>query len=243
FNDVKYALAHVVPRSHPREDMTVCVFTDASDLFWGAVATQVPPADLDLPLDDQRHQPLAFISGSFSGASARWPIVEKEAYGVVESCKRLDYLVVRRGGYRLFTDHRNLVYIFNPSGSNANMAKYQDDKLQRWSLGMSTFPYTIECVSGDANVWGDLLSRWGSAPTDQPVANVRKLIHVVLPLQQVDFEWPTAATISGIQRSTMEGGGTPPNGVGWDDDSHFYWTQPDESGSQTVLSTYSSGFV
>ncbi|RLN99800.1 hypothetical protein DYB28_009378, partial [Aphanomyces astaci] len=50
FNDVKYALAHVVPRSHPREDMTVCVFTDASDLFWGAVATQVPPADLDLPL-------------------------------------------------------------------------------------------------------------------------------------------------------------------------------------------------
>ncbi|ETV71271.1 hypothetical protein H257_13409 [Aphanomyces astaci] len=164
FNDVKHALAHVVPLWHTREDMTVCVFTDASDLFWGAVATEVPPANLDLPLEDQRHQPLAFISGSFSGASARWPIVEKEAYAVVESCKRLDYLVVRPGGFRLFTDHRNLVYIFNPSGSNANMAKYQADKLQRWSLVMSTFPYTIECVSGDANVWGDLLSRWCSAP-------------------------------------------------------------------------------
>ncbi|ETV82186.1 hypothetical protein H257_04897 [Aphanomyces astaci] len=222
FNDVKHALAHVVPLSHPREDMTVCVFTDASDLFWGAVATQVPPADLDLPLEDQRHQRLAFINGSFFGASARWPIVEKEAYAMVESCRRLDYLVVRPGGFRLFTDHRNLVYIFNPSGSNTNMTKYQADKLQRWSLAMSTFPYTIECDSGDANVWGDLLCRWGSAPADQPVVNVRKLIHVVSPLQQVDFEWPTAATIRGIQRSTMEGGGTLPNGMDWDDDSHFY---------------------
>ncbi|KAF0776094.1 hypothetical protein AaE_000206, partial [Aphanomyces astaci] len=196
------------------------------------------------PLEDQRHQPLAFISGSFSGASARWPIVEKGAYAVVESCKRLDYLVVRAGGFRLFTGHRNLVCIFNPSGSNATMAKYQADKLQRLSLVMSTVPYTIKCVSGDANVWGDLLSRWDSAPMDQPVANVRKWIHVVSPLQQVDFEWLTAATISDIQRSTMEGGGTPPQTV-WIGTTTpiFTWTQMDESGSQTVLLTYSSGFV
>ncbi|ETV63745.1 hypothetical protein H257_19325 [Aphanomyces astaci] len=30
------------------------------------------------------------------------------------------------------------------------------------------------------------------------------LIHVVSPLQQMDFKWPTAATISDIQRPTME---------------------------------------
>jgi len=222
FDDMKHALAHVVPLSHPRDDLLVCVFTDASDLFWGAVATQVQPGDLNLPFDEQRHQPLAFISGSFTGASLRWPIVEKEAYAVVESCKRLDYLVVRPGGFRLFTDHRNLVYIFNPSGSNSNMAKYQADKLQRWSLVMSTFPYTIECVSGDVNVWGDLLSRWGSAPPDRPVAHVRKLIHVVSPLQHKDFTWPTAATITEVQRSMIEGGEDTPTGVAFDNDTHFY---------------------
>ncbi len=160
---MKRALINLVPLSHPRDDMAVCLFTDASDQFWGAVATQVPPDDLNLPLDEQRHEPLAFLSGTFSGASARWPIVEKEAFAIVESCKRLDYLLVRPNGFRLFTDQRNLVYIFNPSGSNSNMAKYQADKLQRWALVMSTFPYTIECVSGDANVWGDLLSRWASS--------------------------------------------------------------------------------
>ncbi|KAH9088946.1 hypothetical protein LEN26_019336 [Aphanomyces euteiches] len=143
--------------------MEVCVFTDASDKFWGAVATQIPSEDLSLPLEDQRHEPLAFLSGTFTGASQRWPIVEKEAYAVVESCKRLDYLVVRPGGFRLFTDHRNLVYMFNPRGSNSGVAKYQADKLQRWALVMSTFPYTIECLPGDTNVWGDLLSRWAVA--------------------------------------------------------------------------------
>ncbi|KAH9093688.1 hypothetical protein Ae201684P_016312 [Aphanomyces euteiches] len=33
FEDVKSALANVVPLSHPRSDMEVCVFTDASDKF------------------------------------------------------------------------------------------------------------------------------------------------------------------------------------------------------------------
>ncbi|KAF0718357.1 Aste57867_1738 [Aphanomyces stellatus] len=33
FDDVKHALMHVVPLSHPRDDMEVCVFTDASDRF------------------------------------------------------------------------------------------------------------------------------------------------------------------------------------------------------------------
>ncbi|KAH9119621.1 hypothetical protein AeMF1_007787, partial [Aphanomyces euteiches] len=79
FEDVKSALANVVPLSHPRNDMEVCVFTDASDKFWGAVATQILSEDLSLPLEDQRHEPLAFLSGTFTGVSQRWPIVEKEA--------------------------------------------------------------------------------------------------------------------------------------------------------------------
>ncbi|ETV63994.1 hypothetical protein H257_19069 [Aphanomyces astaci] len=125
------------------------------------------------------------------------------------SCKKTALVRVALPAVGWSSDH--LKCFNNPSGSNVNMAKYQADKLQRWSLEMPTFP------------------RWGLAPADQPVVNVRELIHVVSPLQQVDFEWPTAATISGIQRSTMEGGGTPPNGVDWDDngvdwddDSHFY---------------------
>jgi hypothetical protein len=42
FEGVKRALINLVPLSHPRDDMAVCLFTDPSDQFWGAVATQVP---------------------------------------------------------------------------------------------------------------------------------------------------------------------------------------------------------
>jgi hypothetical protein len=57
FENVKRALAEVAPLSHPRSDMAVCLCTDASDQFWGAA---VPNEDLDLPLEEQRHEPLAF---------------------------------------------------------------------------------------------------------------------------------------------------------------------------------------
>jgi hypothetical protein len=52
------------------------------------VVTEVPPEDMDNPLADQRHGPLAFISGAFKGASSRWPIIEKEAFAIVETTDR-----------------------------------------------------------------------------------------------------------------------------------------------------------
>ncbi|KAH9140433.1 hypothetical protein AeRB84_015334, partial [Aphanomyces euteiches] len=124
--------------------------------------------------------------GAFRGASERWPIVEKEAFAVVELCKRLEYLLIRPGGFRLFTDHRNLVYMFNPLGASPNMAKYQAHKLQRWSLTMTTFPYAIECVAGEENLWADLLSRWGSPSRVARAAKMYKLA-LVSPLQSRDM--------------------------------------------------------
>ncbi|KAH9089265.1 hypothetical protein Ae201684P_001468 [Aphanomyces euteiches] len=100
----------------------------------GAPSQHKSPTTTSLPLEDQRHQPLAFLSGAFTGTSERWPIVEKEAFAVVESCKRLDYILIRPAGFRLFTDHKNLKYIFNPAGQSPNMARYQAHKLERWAL-------------------------------------------------------------------------------------------------------------
>ncbi|KAH9099082.1 hypothetical protein LEN26_016366 [Aphanomyces euteiches] len=209
----------MVPLAHPNADIDVCLYTDASDGFWGTICTQVPPGDLDLPIEEQRHEPLAFLSGSFTAASIRWPTVEKEAFAVVESCKRLDYLLTRPRGFRLFTDHRNLVYMFNPLGNNSTMARYQADKLQRWALVMSTFPYTIEGIPGDLNDWGDLLSRWGSTPS---VARISNLVAIVAPMQRSDFEWPSPASILAIQRSFVDGEESPPTGVEWNDTKSYY---------------------
>ncbi|ETV66651.1 hypothetical protein H257_16955 [Aphanomyces astaci] len=54
------------------------------------------------------------------------PRVDKmEAFAVLESCKRLDYLLIRPAGFRLFTDHKNLQYILNPAGHRWGAAQAQ----------------------------------------------------------------------------------------------------------------------
>ncbi|TDH65078.1 hypothetical protein CCR75_009273 [Bremia lactucae] len=68
--------------------------------------TQVPTEYLQRGFADQHHEPLMMLSGTFSGGAKRWAIVEKEAYAIVETCKRADYLVRRPDGFSLYTDHR-----------------------------------------------------------------------------------------------------------------------------------------
>ena len=224
---VKASLLRMVPMAHPKADRQVCLFTDASLDFWGAVATQVPMEDVGKPLHEQTHEPLAFLSGKFVGAATRWPIVEKEAFAIVEACKRLEYLLLRPGGFKIYTGHRNLTYIFNPHTVNANMARYQADKLQRWAMALTMFTYEIEHVSGEDNVWGDLLSRWGAAEqVVNQVARVRALAVVqrVSPLQEAEFEWSSAAEIARVQRQELEsrpGGDTLPD-CQWSDDRQVF---------------------
>ncbi|ETW05776.1 hypothetical protein H310_03460 [Aphanomyces invadans] len=160
-------------------------------LSLGAVATQVPIVDLALPAGDQRHEPLAFLSGAFRGASERWLIVEKEAFAVVESSKRLEYLLIRPGGFRLFSDHRNLVY--SPQAP-ALGADDDDVPVRRGVCGRGGKP------------WADLLSLWGSPPGEPRTvpeisrgARMSKLA-LVSPLRHEDFVWTTTNAISELQR-------------------------------------------
>ena len=204
---VKSALKAMVPMAHPKDDQDICVYTDASQDHWGAVITQVVPGELSKPLSDQQHQPLAFLSGSFKGSSSRWPIVEKEAFAIVETCKRMEYLLLRNRGFHLFTDHRNLQYIFDPTSVDSNIARYQADKLQRWSMVLASFKYEIEFVSGEDNVWGDLLSRWGAPATTPATKKICQLVVVdqVSPLQDPEFVWPSWDEIASSQAEHLVG--------------------------------------
>ena len=118
---------------------------------------------MDVELTKQDHEPLMFLSGTFSGAAKKWSIIEKEAFAIVEACKRADYLLHGERGFRLYTDHRNLKYIFDPHSIDSTVPKYTADKLQRWSLILMGHRYTIYDIPGDSNVWADLSSRWGSS--------------------------------------------------------------------------------
>jgi RNase H-like domain found in reverse transcriptase/Reverse transcriptase (RNA-dependent DNA polymerase) len=108
FQTIQLQLANAVRLAHPKSGHTLCLFTDASDTHWSGILTQVPADQMDLPTEEQDHQPLAFQSGAFKGASERWSTVEKEGYALVESLDRFDFLVAGRE-LSLFTDHANLI--------------------------------------------------------------------------------------------------------------------------------------
>ncbi|KAF4133042.1 RNase H-like domain found in reverse transcriptase, partial [Phytophthora infestans] len=143
----KAALQNALQLAHPDPEKRLTVYTDASEEHWGAAITQIPRDQTTRPSSEQEHQPLMMLSGSFSGAAKRWAIVEKEAYAIVETCRRADYLLHRHDGFALFTDHRNLRFIFDPHSVSNSVPKYTADKLHRWSLLLMSYKYEIHDIA------------------------------------------------------------------------------------------------
>ena len=70
FEKIKAAVARAVTLAHLRDDSMVCLFTDASMTFWGAMLTQVSVEDYESNASPLlwHHEPLGFLSGRFRGA-------------------------------------------------------------------------------------------------------------------------------------------------------------------------------
>jgi RNase H-like domain found in reverse transcriptase len=177
----------------------LCVYR-CKPRFWGSAITQIDVGELDLPFGEQNHSPLAFLSGSFKNAASRWPIVEKEAFAIVENVCRMKYLLMRTGEFHLFTDHRNLQYIFNPYGHNPGVQRHDVAELERWSIKLMSFDYVVEHIPGEDNVWGDLLSRWGAGVSSAPVLAIRAVLQApVAPLFDSFFRLPKRGDFSDVQ--------------------------------------------
>ena len=73
FHDIKEGVANAVKLAHVRDVATLCLFTDASDLFFDVILTQIPADAFDANGDpnDWPHEPLGFISGAFKHAQLR----------------------------------------------------------------------------------------------------------------------------------------------------------------------------
>lgn len=123
-------LPQVVPLAHPKTRAVLVLYTDASQDHWGAILTQLEPGGLALPLGEQKHRPLAFLSCRFAGIPSLWPMIKKEAFAIVKVTRRHDYLLLRPKGFRLYTGHRNLDYMFSPFTADRAMARYRANKLQ-----------------------------------------------------------------------------------------------------------------
>ncbi|KAJ0408589.1 hypothetical protein P43SY_008936 [Pythium insidiosum] len=115
FGQVKRSLADAATLAFPKPDAETCLLTDASDVGWSVIVTQVAEWNADLPVSEQQHELLICMGGSFTGAQRNWSVIEKEAYPIVTACDKLSYLLMRPKGFKMFCDHRNLIHVFAPA--------------------------------------------------------------------------------------------------------------------------------
>jgi RNase H-like domain found in reverse transcriptase len=74
FDQLKQHLADQTKLVFPKPDSNICLCTDASEIHWSGVLALVQTTDRHQQIEEQRHEPLGFVTGSFKVRSHQWPL-------------------------------------------------------------------------------------------------------------------------------------------------------------------------
>ena len=125
----------------PRLDLPFVLQTDASSTGLGAVLLQ--------EFEDSLH-PVCFASRKLLDREKRYSTIDRECLAIVWAVhKFVRFLWGVR--FVLQTDHRPLTYL--------RTSNFKNSRIMRWALSLQEFSFEVLPVSGQANVFADLLSR------------------------------------------------------------------------------------
>ena len=82
---------------------------------------------------------------------------------MVSTFRRLEYVLWI--GVHIYTDHRNLAYIFDPEACVSSVAKTTAQRSDQWKEVLQKYDYPIMHIGGDRKCWLDLLSWWVTVPS------------------------------------------------------------------------------
>ena len=131
--------------------------------------------------------------------------VEKEGFAIVSTFRHLEYLLWV--GVLIFTDHRNLAYIFEPEAFVSSVPKIAAKRLENWKMVLAQYDCMIIQISSEGNCWGDLLSRW----VNVPAVAVRAV--TVFASSAPDETMPSKEAIHEVQQQTRPGFGAMVSGT------------------------------
>lgn len=173
FDKLKDALAGSAMLASPKMEAETILVTDASDVGWSVIVTQVIDWKAQIPIHEQEHELLVCMGGTFTVAQRNWSVIEKEAYPIITACDKLSYLLMRPKGFRMYCDHRNLIHVFAPA---QEIKKHVRGKLLRCSMKLMEYRFSIEHIEGVKNVWADMISRWAGClhPNDVAMKRIRQ---------------------------------------------------------------------
>ena len=113
--------------------------------------------------------PVAFLSHTFTETQRKWSTTKQDAYRVYYTITKWNYYL-QGADITVKNDHKPLVKFIN--GKNAN------NKVNRWSLELTTYNITIEWISGPKDKAADCLSQLVE-PTTSPATTVNMLTAIL----------------------------------------------------------------
>ena len=205
FKGLQDTLLNSVKMAYRDSDKTLCLFTNASSKYWAAVVTQTEPDQLQLPHEDQVHEALAFLGGEFNETEKRWTTFEQEAFAIFSAFDKLSYLFHGETTH-VFTDHRNLLFVFAPLAMTPTLGRHAVSKVHRWALFLSRFDYILEHIDGESNVCADIMTRWSRnyRKENRQLRTVCSLIEAPIDgtVTADAIEWPDMEYIKAAQEAS-----------------------------------------
>lgn len=97
----------------------------------------------------------------------------------------------------IFTDHVNLLNMYEPQGMDDYIPRYSANKLMRWDIRLKFFNYIVEHIPGEINLWADLLSCW--ANHDHNMVRAERVHIETIMMASIssslrdEFDWPATS--------------------------------------------------
>ena len=147
FQNSKKLLLNSSALAHFDANLPISVTADSSPYGLGAVLNHII---------DGQERPICFASRTLLPAERNYPQVEKEALAIVFALKQFHTYLWGQSNFRVITDHKPLLGLFNPNKPIPPMAS---GRIQRWSLMLQSYSFELIHRSGVTLGTADALSR------------------------------------------------------------------------------------
>ena len=142
FENLKVMLTDKPILTLPDVNKSFYLQCDASDIGMGCVLLQKY---------GERLHPVGYASKKLLPREQKYASMERECLSIVWGINHFGRYLYGNN-FTLFTDHKPLTYL--------HTAKFVNNRVLRWSLMLQPYKFTVESITGKANVIADFLSRY-----------------------------------------------------------------------------------
>ena len=194
----------------------VDIYSDASDLGRGWVAVQCPFENRELDFKNRGYTLIGCGQAAWNPAQSKWPTIDQEGYSTLMALREGSHLVYRpeqEPKTRVFSDHANLVKLFDPSYASS---KAQRTRITMWTAIMSEFVDFIDIfhLPGSDNTTADYLSRNFGVAQQEKAHLYHSYAEFSLWGDDAGFDLPTVDEIKRASKRSDNVG----NGFSFDED-------------------------